>query len=253
MEQFEQADLIARSGFHPNAPSSGAKSRGTAAGEPFAHRDPLTGLMRREAFESRLDDALAQCRQNESLTHVLLKFDLCDLETVAREYGVDAAELLLVEFTARITQKIRTTDVLARIEPGAFAVLLHGCQVDRAGEITENVRAALGRFRIRFSDQPIEVTVDIHPTIVSSAYDSVSRVMSAASRSALVARDRLATKSVGRVEPDPADTESSLNRRRLNWVSMLAHAADQENLELFCQPAVAVGSGDSDNDRRRLR
>lgn len=109
----------------------------------LAEHDPLTGLLNRKAFETRLEQALAHARRFGPRS-ALLVLDLNDFKTVNDTLGHPAGDRLLVVIADRLRVLARETDVVARLGGDEFAILLSEVEaVDEALAFAARVRAAM--------------------------------------------------------------------------------------------------------------
>ncbi|QEY31259.1 EAL domain-containing protein [Synechococcus sp. RSCCF101] len=89
----------------------------------LAHHDPLTDLPNRTLFTSRLQHSIERCRRAGSSLAVLF-IDLDRFKHINDSLGHSTGDELLIEITARIRQRVRASDTLARISGDEFVVLL---------------------------------------------------------------------------------------------------------------------------------
>jgi diguanylate cyclase (GGDEF)-like protein len=93
----------------------------------LAHYDALTGLINRNLFMNRLEQALKRCDRYKQRC-ALLYMDLDDFKLVNETYGHTVGDELLQAVSERIRSHCRSTDSPARIGGDEFVVLLE--QVD---------------------------------------------------------------------------------------------------------------------------
>ncbi len=104
----------------------------------LSERDPLTSVLNRRAWDQLLASALRKGRQP-------LYVALLDLDHFKRyndRHGHPAGDELLRRAARAWRSAVRAEDVLARYGGEEFAVLLAGCEEDRAIEIAERLRHA---------------------------------------------------------------------------------------------------------------
>ncbi len=104
----------------------------------LSERDPLTGVLNRRAWDQLLSSALRKGTQ--PLFVALL--DLDHFKRYNDRNGHRAGDALLRRAARAWRSAIRGGDVLARYGGEEFAVLLAGCEQDRAVEIAERLRRA---------------------------------------------------------------------------------------------------------------
>ena len=106
------------------------------AGQQFellAHRDSLTQLPNRLYFQSALQRHMAVSCQEVHLM-ALMFIDLDNFKTVNDRHGHDAGDAVLREVTQRMTQVLRSGDVLCRLGGDEFALILPNLTDEIAAE-----------------------------------------------------------------------------------------------------------------------
>jgi diguanylate cyclase (GGDEF)-like protein len=104
----------------------------------LSERDALTGVLNRRAWDQLLSSAL---RKGTEPLHVAL-LDLDHFKAYNDRNGHPAGDALLRRAARAWRAAVRAGDVLARYGGEEFAVLLAGCEEDRAIEIAERLRQA---------------------------------------------------------------------------------------------------------------
>jgi diguanylate cyclase (GGDEF)-like protein/PAS domain S-box-containing protein len=105
-----------------------------------ASHDPLTGLVNRNMFNERLQQALAQAARFErSLS--LLFIDLDGFKNVNDTLGHNAGDALLAELAARLRTTLREGDVIGRMGGDEFVVLVE--EVAGATQVAEVAKKVL--------------------------------------------------------------------------------------------------------------
>jgi len=95
--------------------------------EKKAMFDHLTGVSNRFQFEEILSNLLKSGRK-EDLRFALFLFDIDNFKNINDSYGHHAGDLVLKEFVNRVSQAIRTKDVLARLGGDEFALLVRNVE-----------------------------------------------------------------------------------------------------------------------------
>jgi diguanylate cyclase (GGDEF)-like protein len=91
----------------------------------LAHKDPLTGLLNRRAFNEHLAAAFEASRRG-SAAFAVLYFDLDHFKDINDTLGHPAGDLLLQDVAERVRNVVRKTDTIARFGGDEFAVLQTG-------------------------------------------------------------------------------------------------------------------------------
>jgi PAS domain S-box-containing protein/diguanylate cyclase (GGDEF)-like protein len=111
--------------------------------ELLAHRDALTGILNRRAWDEELARAIARAERNEEPLAVAL-IDINDFKQVNDTMGHDSGDRLLTQAAHAWQDQLRIGDVLARIGGDEFAVLLPACGAADLGPVAQRLKGALG-------------------------------------------------------------------------------------------------------------
>ncbi|PWV59841.1 EAL domain-containing protein [Plasticicumulans acidivorans] len=95
----------------------------------LAHFDALTELPNRTLFHARLDHALARAAR-DGQRMALLFLDLDRFKDVNDSLGHGAGDELLIAFSRRLRQRVRTEDTLARLGGDEFVILIENIHSD---------------------------------------------------------------------------------------------------------------------------
>jgi diguanylate cyclase (GGDEF)-like protein/PAS domain S-box-containing protein len=110
--------------------------------ERLAHRDALTGIPNRRAWEVALERAVHDARHTGRPLAVAV-IDLNDFKAVNDSHGHDAGDRLLERAAAAWQGQLRGSDLLARIGGDEFAVLLPDCAGGDVDAVVRRLRGAL--------------------------------------------------------------------------------------------------------------
>jgi diguanylate cyclase (GGDEF)-like protein len=200
--------------------------------------DDLTGLPNRSHFRDRLMVAMTRARRRADFRYAVLLLDLDGFKLVNDSLGHEAGDRLLQEVARRVTVELRANEVAARLGGDEFAVLIE----DFAGP--EGPAVLAGRLQAAvcapwcLGDTDVAVTVSIGIALGADGYDDTQAVMRDADAAMYYA------KSNGKRAHalfEPSMHESALDRLRTG--AELRHAIDNDELELFYQPIVALDTG----------
>ncbi len=202
-----------------------------------ANHDALTGLINRREFENRLNAALLSAQTEINLRHVLMYLDLDQFKVVNDTCGHQAGDRLLKQITGLLQTRLRASDVIARLGGDEFGVLLERCSADEAMPIAESLRQAIRDFRFMWKDGALNVGVSIGYVEINAGSESIVSLMSAADVACYAAKDS----GRNRVHAYQHD-EIPQRHREMQWVSRITRACEENRLELFYQPIVAIGT-----------
>lgn len=132
-----------------------------------AIRDALTGAYTYDHFLSMLRHELARCnRYSRPLTCVIVDID--GLRRVNDAHGARVGDQVIAEVAQVVQSIIRSSDVLARISGGQFALLLPECSGDAGVVVSGRVLAAMAEHAFIVQRQVVErvtvsIGVSVHP------------------------------------------------------------------------------------------
>ena len=201
-----------------------------------ATHDELTGLVNRREFERRLQEQVVRTASTAE-SSAMLMIDIDRFKLVNDNYGHLAGDLLLRQLTQIFLGQIRSSDTLARTSGDEFAILLPGCDRDRARSIGDNLRNASAGFRLTWDDDQIAVDISVSIVVIDDHMQSTGDVIIAADSAMLMAKD------AGRncvVVYEPEGHEERRRRGEAMWVTRIRDALKKDRFRLYCQPIVPV-------------
>ncbi|HVI49822.1 MAG TPA: sensor domain-containing diguanylate cyclase [Candidatus Sulfotelmatobacter sp.] len=125
----------------------------------LARFDPLTGLLNRQSFSERLNQALARARRGSGGVGILF-LDLDGFKEINDGCGHDVGDMMLQEVGRRLSLDLRETDVAGRFGGDEFLLMLEGSRQD------EGFMAAAERL-VRSLRQPFDLCGAEHCISVS--------------------------------------------------------------------------------------
>ncbi|MCW8915934.1 MAG: diguanylate cyclase [Magnetovibrio sp.] len=129
-------------------------------------RDQVTGLNNTPMFDEHLRHSLELARRNREKVGLLM-IGLTDMEPVEEDYGVEVSGKLLKQVGERISAKVRSTDVVARVSNREFAAILS--KVSSSGV----VKTLSGSIASAISERPYEIdgyALKISATVGASTF-----------------------------------------------------------------------------------
>ena len=143
----------------------------------LADRDALTGLLNRRRFEDELARHLAHGRRY-GMSGALIVIDLNDFKHVNERHGVRAGDRVLILVASALTNRLRETDLLARVGGDQFAVLLPRAKPHEAERVSQALEDVIAEEVRLPGGTRMEASVGFAP--FAETLDSVEEVQLAA-------------------------------------------------------------------------
>jgi diguanylate cyclase (GGDEF)-like protein len=122
-----------------------------------ALRDGLTQIYNKRYFVDRFDAEFSYAlRHKFPLTLMMIDLDL--FKNVNDTYGHLCGDAVLIEFTRRITETIRSEDVFARYGGEEFVLIARGIAHDNGMLLAERIRRIIGQYPFTYEDIQLTVT-----------------------------------------------------------------------------------------------
>jgi diguanylate cyclase (GGDEF)-like protein/PAS domain S-box-containing protein len=205
-----------------------------------ASHDALTGLINRREFERRLTETLEDARSGGH-THILCYLDLDRFKAVNDTCGHMAGDNLLREVAGIIKDKVRDSDLVGRLGGDEFGMILRGCPLDKARQLSDEVVQAVRDYRFIWRDRIFTIGVSIGMVEISHESGSLEDLVSAADSACYIAKQQ----GRGRVHVYSARDEAvARHRGEIMWLQRLQTALRENRFDLHVQPIVSTGGRD---------
>jgi len=202
-----------------------------------ASHDPLTNLVNRLEFEKRLALAL-HTAVNQGRQHVVMYLDLDQFKIVNDTCGHAAGDQLLRQVSALLKEQVREGDSLARLGGDEFGVLLENCPMQEAIGIADKLRQCIADFRFVSEAKSFSIGASVGVVHVADGMMSLTDILSAADAACYMAKD----KGRNRVQLyRPHDSEVSMRKGEMEWVSRLQRALQEGRFVLYSQKIMSIG------------
>lgn len=200
-----------------------------------ARHDPLTGLINRREFETRLESAIEIAQSGGAVSTVLF-IDLDRFKKVNDVAGHMAGDELLRRISKQLQHRIRETDTLARLGGDEFSVLLNGCNTQHALPLAEGLRQLVANYHFPWEDKMFSIGASIGLVEVDHRFQSVIEVLGAGDIACYAA------KSAGknRVEIFLQHNTANHQARDISGRDMLEKALKQDLVKYETVPAHAT-------------
>ena len=204
-----------------------------------ALHDPLTGLPNRAYLLDHLRRALALRQRRSGYQFAVLFMDVDRFKWVNDSLGHVAGDLLLVEMARRLQECLRPTDIVARLGGDEFAVLVNGIGgIEDAVQAARRIHARL-LVPVSLGSQETVISASIGIALGDTRHQQPEDLLRDADTAMYYAKG-LGHRGEYAVFADFMQQEAS---SRLRMTEDLRRAIDSDQLELFYQPIVALGSG----------
>ncbi|HSS04439.1 MAG TPA: EAL domain-containing protein [Solirubrobacterales bacterium] len=206
----------------------------------LADHDSLTGLLDRRRFRSELDQYVSFSARYGGRGAVMI-VDIDGLKAVNDSLGHHAGDNLIRQVAAVMRERVRATDIVARLSGDEFAILMPQTDVEGAMQLGEDLRA-----QVADSVQP---TSDSEPATISVGVTMFGGgEKKTGSEAVLVAADRAMyrAKEAGRNQivlcGDPSEPQHDPERRQTT-AARIRDAITDDRLSLHTQPIRSLASG----------
>ncbi|MBE9001260.1 EAL domain-containing protein [Nostoc sp. LEGE 12447] len=201
-----------------------------------ASHDALTGLVNRQEFEQRIEQALRFTKLDYEV-HALCYLDLDHFKIVNDTCGHVAGDKLLRQITILLQQKIRKTDTLARLGGDEFGLLLNQCTLKQALLVANELLSCVQEFRFVWQEQVFSIGASIGLVSIDTNSESVAEIISTADLACYTAKNR----GRNRVYVAQTDDQDRLQQRgEMQWASRISQALDSDWFCLYVQPIAAI-------------
>lgn len=204
-----------------------------------ASHDPVTGLLNRDEFESRLRAAVSGAR-NGGEPSVLCVLDIDQFRLINDVLGHAAGDELLHELSGELRVRLREGDAFARLSGDEFGMLLMGVQQEGADPVVRSLLRATRDYRFFWRDQSHSVTASIGVVAINKDTESVGRVLAQADAACYTAKQagRDCARWMG------VDSDASRHHDEMDLVGQMGRALADDRLFLLVEDVVRVDAPD---------
>lgn len=196
-----------------------------------ATHDELTKLVNRKEFNHRIAEAFNTAKDNHE-NHALCFLDLDKFKTVNDSCGHKAGDELLIQLTRIIKNNIRNHDTLARIGGDEFGLLLEGCSLEKAIEITEGIVSLIKNYTFNWQHKKLHVGVSIGLVMIDRNTQDIEKTLSQADIACYAAKD------MGRNQVHIHGLDNGRFKKmhkELSWIAAINSASNDNRFSLYLQ------------------
>jgi len=211
-----------------------------------SEHDPLTGLFNRRRFAEELAREVTRASRYPASAGSLLLADLDSLKYVNDTLGHRAGDEVIKGVARVLAERVRTTDVLARVGGDEFAVLLPHTRLEAAWLVARSLGDAVRETVTSADGHPVRTTLSVGVAPLGGGItgeDSMAIADMAMYEAKRLGHDRVMTFS------HPPEHL----RDQLGWTDRLREALVHEHFKLYAQPIVDLATGTADQHELLLR
>ena len=206
----------------------------------MADQDALTELVNRIGFERALTEhAVHAARYGGGGSVIAVGVD--NFKYVNESLGVGAGDELLVSLAQVIQNRLRKTDVLARVGGDVFAVLVHAADMPKALDLTEELLDIARRHRFFLKGESMRITLSAGVTSLDGRSVMGAELLAEAEAAMHTAKEAGRDRVVGH---DPEMSRTDGDERRA-WSERVREATERGLFVLVSQPIVSLKSGET--------
>ncbi|MDE2133526.1 MAG: EAL domain-containing protein [Alphaproteobacteria bacterium] len=158
----------------------------------LATRDELTGHLNRNSLRAELAEAIDRAKREERHCAFLVA-SIDRLAMINDSYGFDAADELIVAVGERLSNSLRSSDVIGRTAGNKFGVILKNCSDLEIAIVADRLRAAVRGSVIETRAGMVAATTTVGavwlPTGANSSQEAMLRAEEALGRARTSGRD----------------------------------------------------------------
>ena len=211
--------------------------------------DMLTGLMNRQSFIQRLEDAAHQQGEGDSTLSVLyLQPD--NFSSLIQSVGLANMDLLLKDLADVIKGPLSENDIACRFTEHDFVVLLKGRKPEEAEAFCNKLTKIFEKHIAEIGKHSSNLTVSIGLVIVGEAASGAGEMISQAAECCM----RVGREGGNKVlRYNPAADARSLSADDTRWQGLVRHALKNDGFRLVYQPIVSLDGSEGSFYRTYLR
>lgn len=150
--------------------------------------DPLTGLANRRAFDTKGPE-MARAGLDRNGRYALVVADIDNFKGINDTFGHAAGDLVLRQVSDIIAASARADDLVARYGGEEIALVLPGCDADRARAISDRIRADIEAATVELKGIKLTVTVSVGFTVNDDPEKSFAKAFEEADAALYRAKD----------------------------------------------------------------
>jgi diguanylate cyclase (GGDEF)-like protein len=204
----------------------------------LADHDSLTGLLDRRRFRSELDQYVSFTARYGGQGAVMI-VDIDGLKAVNDLHGHHAGDNLIRQVAATMRERVRATDLVARLSGDEFAILMPQTDTPGALQLGEDLRAQVAE-SARPAPEAEAATISVGITMFGGGGDAAEAVLVAADQAMYRAKEGGRNQIALFRDPDEPQRDPA---RRQTIAARIRDALTGDRLSLQTQPIRSLASG----------
>ncbi len=205
----------------------------------LADHDSLTGLLNRRRFRAELDQYVSFSARYGGQGAVMI-IDIDGLKQVNDKLGHQIGDSLIRRISGALRERVRTTDIVARLSGDEFAVLMPQTDIGGALQLGEDLRAEVAEGSPSVPEQGA-ATISVGITMFGGKREAGAEAVLVAADQAMYRAKEEGRNRVALFE-DPAAGEVRAQRSQTTS-ARIRDALTQNRLSLATQPIRSLASG----------
>jgi diguanylate cyclase (GGDEF)-like protein len=204
----------------------------------LADHDSLTGLLDRRRFRAELDQYVSFSARYGGQGAVMV-VDIDALKAVNDSYGHHAGDTLIRQVASIMRERVRATDIVARLSGDEFAILMPQTDVAGALQLGEDLRARVAE-EASPAPEAGGATVSVGITMFGGDRSIGAEAVLVAADQAMYRAKAEGRNQIGLFEGPGGP---SADRRRQTTSARIREALTHDRLSLHTQPILSLASG----------
>ena len=215
----------------------------------LADHDSLTGLQNRRRFRSELDQYVSFTARYGGQGAVMV-IDIDGLKEINDRFGHQRGDNLIRRLSAVLRERVRNTDIVARLSGDEFAVLMPQTDTDGALQLGEDLRAEVAE-EFPAGEDMGQATISVGITMFGGSRDAGAEAVLVAADQAMYRAKEEGRNRIALYE-DPAERGRPA-RRAQSTSARIRDALTHDRLSLATQPIQDLVSGSVERYELLLR
>lgn len=206
-----------------------------------ATHDPDTNLMTRDEFIKQLKNEIQKLNDAQ---HILCHIDVLDFRVITNICGLSGSKQMLKTVAQRITDRLRASDLFARLGDKSFAILFKNCSTDEGCDLSKQLIKFVAETHFKWQEKSLPITLSMGLVPFSNNCIDIYQLLQQADTASLSAE----RSGHGNVLVFAGDDENIQNQHKLlEWIGQIDTVFSQDRLFARCQMIAPIEPDKSDH------